>query len=259
MPFVSNPEKADSSTCFALRDKNLILRQDGSLLSFEDLLLLKKLSPDSEFFNDDSFSVAALNYPEPVSLPEGYVQKPIREFFSENTEDLNFRAARARSILEWRVMNRFCPYCGGSLQDSRTFSAKECAACGKVYFPRIEPCVIVLVHRGEQVLLVRHTYRNQNIFACIAGFMEAGESAENAVRREVFEETGLKVKNIKYKGSQGWPYPDQLMLAFTADYESGELVLQKEEIAEAIWCRPEECENSPKPGSIAYRLIHDQF
>lgn len=109
------------------------------------------------------------------------------------------------------------------------------------------------------MLLVRHTYRNQNIFACIAGFMEAGESAGQAVYREVFEETGLKIKNLQYKGSQGWPYPDQLMLAFTADYESGELKLQKEEIAEAVWFKPGDKLETPKPGSVAYRLIHNLF
>lgn len=78
----------------------------------------------------------------------------------------------------------------------------------KNHFPRIEPCIIVVVKKDGKVLLVNHTYRNQDIYACIAGFMEAGESAENAVQREVFEETGIKIKNIKYRGSQGWPFPD---------------------------------------------------
>ena len=97
------------------------------------------------------------------------------------------------------------------------------------------------------------------MYTCIAGFMEAGESAENAVKREVKEEVGLNIKNIRYRGSQSWPFPDQLMLGFTAEYESGELKLQKEEIADAQWFDRDNCPSSPKPGSIAYRLIHEEY
>ena len=97
------------------------------------------------------------------------------------------------------------------------------------------------------------------MYTCIAGFMEAGESAENAVKREVKEEVGLNIKNIRYRGSQSWPFPDQLMLGFTAEYESGELKLQKEEIADAQWFDRDNCPASPKPGSIAYRLIHEEY
>ena len=127
-------------------------------------------------------------------------------------------------------------------------------------FPRIEPCIIIAVHnRQGKVLLARHTYRNTSMHACIAGFIEAGESAEQACRREVFEETGLSIKNLVYKGSQSWPFPDQLMLGFSAEYESGELKLQKDEISDAAWFDPENCPDSPPPGSIAYKLIHNLF
>ena len=102
-------------------------------------------------------------------------------------------------------------------------------------------------------------FRGGKGLACLAGFIESGESAEHAVHREVFEETGLKIKNVKYRGSQGWPFPDQLMLGFTAEYESGDLVLQPEEIAEAKWFDRNNCPASPKPGSIAYKLIHNEI
>ena len=135
----------------------------------------------------------------------------------------------------------------------------ECPSCHKILFPRIEPCVIVLISKGDKILLARHAYRNQDIYACIAGFIEAGESAEEAVRREVREEVGIEIKNIKYRGSQSWPFPDQMMLGFTAEYESGDLVLQKEEIADAQWFDRSNCPASPKPGSIGYRLIHGEY
>ena len=108
-------------------------------------------------------------------------------------------------------------------------------------------------------MLARHVQRNQDIYTCIAGFIEAGESAEEAVSREVKEEVGINVKNIKYKGSQGWPFPDQLMLAFTAEYESGTIKLQEDELSEAKWFSKENLPATPLPGSVAYKLINSLF
>ncbi len=124
-------------------------------------------------------------------------------------------------------------------------------------YPRIEPCIIVLVHKEGKILLANHAQRNQDIYACLAGFVEAGESIEHAVEREIWEETHPRVKNIRYFGSQRWPFPSQLMLGFTADYESGEIELQREEIADAQWFDPHHCPASPPPGSIAWQLIEE--
>ena len=101
---------------------------------------------------------------------------------------------------------------------------------------------------------------NQDIYACLAGYVEAGETIENAVRREIFEETGIRVRNIQYRGSQSWPFPQQLMLGFYADYESGEITCQKEEIEDARWFDPDNLTvATPAPGSIAYKLIHGKI
>ena len=108
-------------------------------------------------------------------------------------------------------------------------------------------------------MLARHVQRNQDIYACIAGFMEAGESAEQAVKREILEETGIKVKNICYKGSQSWPFPAHLMLAFTAEYESGEIKIQPDELSDAQWFNIHDNPATPPPGSIAYKLIHNEL
>ena len=135
----------------------------------------------------------------------------------------------------------------------------KCPNCGELLFPRIDPCIIVLVRKGDKILLARHTQRNQDIYACLAGYVEAGETIENAVRREIFEETGIKVKNIQYRGSQSWPFPRQLMLAFYADYESGEIKVQEEEIEDAKWFDINDLPATPAPGSIAYKLIHGEI
>lgn len=252
-----NPTYSDGS-CFVLSGKDTLLKEDGSSPSFQDLCDLKGVYEEADFFEEPAFALCALGL-DGKEVPYGYVRKTIRQFFAESGEEICFRLARARALLSWRRDVRFCGCCGAELTDHAEFTARVCPQCGKIFFPRVEPCVIVLVNKGEKILLARHVQRNQDIYACIAGFMEVGESAEHAVRREIREEVGIEVKNIRYRGSQSWPFPDQLMLAFTAEYESGEIVLQKEELSDARWFDREGCPASPQPGSIAYKLIHNEI
>jgi len=241
---------------FVICDKDIILKADGVLPSFSDLEQLKVDNPIIEYFNESVADIKVLGLKQIVKLPDGYYSQSLREYFSTHSEEENFKAFRAKALLQWRNETKYCSSCGNKLEEHPVLTARVCTVCKKIHFPRISPCVIVVVRKDDKILLVNHTYRNQDIYACIAGFIEAGESAEHAVAREVFEETGLKIKNIEYQGSQSWPFPEQLMLGFTADYESGELKLQKDEIADARWFIPGQCPASPKPGSIAYQLIH---
>ncbi len=258
MAMIVNP-KESGSACFALSGRDLLLKEGGKDLSFNDLCELKAKFVEADFFDEPSFGVCAIDLGEGKDLPSGYELKTIRQYFAEHAEEDSFRLARARALLAWRRDWKFCGKCGAPLQDHAALTARVCPQCGKVYFPRIEPCVIVLVNRGDKILLARHKQRNQDIYACIAGFMEVGESAEHAVRREIMEEVGITVKNVRYRGSQSWPFPDQLMLAFTAEYESGEIKLQKDELSDARWFDRENCPASPQPGSIAYKLIHNEI
>lgn len=183
----------------------------------------------------------------------------LREFFATHGEEENYHAARKQALAQWNERERFCSYCGAALPavDTDAVSAsRRCEQCGTVHFPRIEPCVIVRIERDGKILLAKHVQRNTDIFACIAGFIEAGESAEHALQREIREETGIEVTNIRYFGSQSWPFPDQLMLAFTADYAGGEITLQQDELAQVGWFDPQHLPPHPKPGSISWRLIH---
>ena len=166
-------------------------------------------------------------------------------------------AFRAKSLSEWASATRFCARCSAALDEDSQLTARRCPHCQSLYFPRIDPCIIVLVKKEGKILLARHVQRNQDIYACIAGFIEAGESAEHAVEREVYEETGIRVKNIRYQTSQSWPFPGQLMLGFTAEYAGGGFRLQADEIADAGWFDPDCLPPSPQPGSLAYRLIHE--
>lgn len=230
----------------------------------------------SDWFAEPELNYSALMMEDDCPVPSGCTFIPLRQFFWDCKNDtekedgipssLGSLAARAHGLLLWRSKMRYCPVCGAGLHDDLEFTARKCISCGKQYFPRIEPAIIVLVSRKsiafpgeEEVLLARHVQRNTDIYSCIAGFVELGESLEQCVAREVREETSLEIKNIKYVGSQSWPFPDQLMLAYTAEYESGEITVQEEELSEAKWFRRSELPSIPKPGSVAYNLIHDHF
>lgn len=245
--------------CYVICEKDLIVKQDGTLPEFSDLEKIKAVCSVREYFEEPLNDLKVLGLSSIEDLPEDFKTVMLREYFNCHNEEENFKAFRSKALLEWHQETKFCGGCGSPLLNHKKLTARECPSCGRVIFPRISPCIIVVVQKEDKVLLARHTYRNQDIYACIAGFMEAGESAEAAVAREIFEETGLKVKNITYRGSQSWPFPDQLMLGFTAEYESGNLRLQEDEIADAQWFDPENCPASPKPGSIAYRLIHKLY
>lgn len=264
MAFIENPKSEDIKCCryfFAFNQKKTILKKDKNLLTFDDFIQIKNSNSISLFFAEPENQLCVVKLEGDSVISDDFVEIEIREFFSFNSQEMNTVMSRGKSISDWLSSNIYCSKCGSKLVYSEHFSSKNCPSCKTDYFPRIEPCVIILVHREDKFLLVRHTYRNQNLFACVAGFIEAGESVEQAVAREIKEEVGIEIKNVKYKGSQGWPFPDQLMLAFTAEYAGGELKLQEEEIAEARWITKEELPSitSPKKGAVAWRLIHDDF
>ncbi|MCR5386367.1 MAG: NAD(+) diphosphatase [Treponema sp.] len=240
-------------------EREIILRRDNGQLAKADFEAVKNQNPVERYFEEKSTDMQVLVLLSKDKLPDEYQSITLRDYFASHSEEENFIAFRARALASWYKDTVFCSLCGTKLKSHDRLTAMTCPSCGKTVFPRISPCIIVLVYKDNKILLARHVQRNQDIYACIAGFIEAGESAEEAVKREIKEEVGINVKNIQYKGSQSWPFPDQLMLGYTAEYESGDIVLQKEEIADAQWFDPDNCPASPKPGSIAYRLIHGEI
>ena len=276
MSIMQNPDIVIVSDlpCHAIFEKDILVHEDNSLPFSKDLSNILKTIPLQsadhhvnsmvpDFFYEKENEIVVLGFN--IKPSDDFLKREklhfisLREYFSFHNENEIFKSARARALFIWKSKTKYCPNCGKRLFPLSNFTAFECSRCNMQYFPRIEPCVIVLVRRGKEMLLVRHVQRNQDVFACIAGFIEAGETAEQAAEREVFEETGIKIKNLKYKGSQGWPFPDQLMLAFTAEYAEGEIRLQESEISEAGWFTKENLPKCPQPGSVAYRLINDLF
>lgn len=164
-------------------------------------------------------------------------------------------AGRAAQLLDWERDHQFCGRCGGPMVLKDRNRAMGCEPCNTTLYPRIAPCVIVLITRGEDMLLARNARFPRPMFSTLAGFIEPGESVEETLRREVREEVGLEVGALTYFDSQAWPFPNQLMLGFFAEYVSGDIVPEPEEIAEADWFHPSALPPIPPPASIAGQLI----
>jgi NAD+ diphosphatase len=176
----------------------------------------------------------------PDALPQpGFVFKNMRALFGVMDDELLAVAGRAYQIAEWARTHRYCGACATPMALTAGERSFTCPACGMIAYPRISPAMMVLIKKGDAVLLAHHTHSPTRRFSPLAGFLEAGESIEEAVHREVFEEVGLKVDNIRYFMSQSWPFPHSLMIAYTADYVSGEIVVDQNEIAEARWFGPQ--------------------
>lgn len=164
-------------------------------------------------------------------------------------------AGRAHHLLHWHRNSRFCGRCG-TLMQPQAEHAKHCPGCQQTFFPPISPAVIVLITRGRELLLAEAKFRTGRFFSLIAGFVSPGETLEEAVHREVKEEVGIEVKNLKYFGSQPWPFPQNLMVGFTAEYASGEIEIDPSEIESAAWFAPEALPSAlPRPFSIARKMI----
>ena len=202
-------------------------------------------------------TVAPASGQDPASVPGTWIRlRAITVSDDPAIKALSGPASRALGILNWHDSTRYCGRCGAPLTDHPSELARLCPSCSHVTFPRISPAIIVLVRKEGKILLARHAHRNQDVFACIAGFLEHGETLEECVAREVREEIGIEVTNVTYAGSQSWPYPDQHMVAFYADWAAGEIAVDGTEIAEARWFDPLNLPNTPMPGTVAWKLIH---
>ena len=180
---------------------------------------------------------------------------PLRQSYYKLPYPLYLKAGKCAELLYWDRNTKFCGVCGGMMH-FHTDISKRCEMCGKEVWPQLAPAVIVLIHRGpDEVLLARGRSFKSDFYGLIAGFVETGETLEQAVEREVMEETGLRIKNIRYFDSQPWPYPSGLMVGFNADYESGELHLQREELCKAGWFGRDNLPQLPEKLSIARKLI----
>lgn len=252
--------RTEPALWFAFAGNNLLYRQDSAevvpqLVDFSELgLETVRYQYLGTFNGQPCYSVEMA---ESVVPPDGMVLKGLRQAYAHLDEDLFVIAGRAIQIVDWERTHQYCGQCGAKTVNHSIDRAKICPACGLTNFPRLSPAIIVRIRYGEKILLARAPHWPPGMHSNIAGFVEPGETLEQAVAREVMEEVGLTVKNIKYFGSQPWPFPNSLMLGFTADYADGEIKIDPVEIESAGWFTVDNLPVLPSKMSIARRLIDD--
>ena len=242
---------------FAFVGEQILLTADGQLPTAMQLASL--LAANNRFVVGEigGQPCLALGWPGDAVVPQGLCAHGLRSAWSLLSGAMYPIATRARQLLTWDVQTRFCGACGSATETLANEAAKRCPACGLVTYPRLSPAIMVLIHRGDELLLARSPHFKPGVYSALAGFVDAGESAEQCVHREVMEEVGLRVDNLRWFGSQSWPFPHSLMLAFHADYAGGEIVPQPGEIEDAQWFRRDALPLLPSPVSIAWNLLQD--
>ncbi len=203
----------------------------------------------------DGTACVAIPLPADAPEPEGWRYAGLRSLFFRLPEPLLAIAARASQVAEWDRTHRYCGRCGTPTRDKPGERAKECPACGYTAYPRVTPAMMVLVTRGRELLLARAARFPPGMYSALAGFVEAGETIEDCIHREVREEVGIEVGAIRYFASQSWAFPHSLMIAYTAEYAGGELRPDAAEIAEARWFAWDAVPDLPPSISISRRLI----
>jgi len=191
-----------------------------------------------------------------TALPDGFVFHPVRALFSSLSEEQLDRVGRALAIFEFEETHQHCGRCGRATTSGPGGEiSRTCVSCQLSFYPRIPPAVIVLIQRGEEILLARSPRFPPGRFGAVAGFVELGETLEEAVRREVAEEVGVRVEDVRYFGSQPWPFGRSLMIGFRARYAEGDIRVDGEEICEAAWFTAKTLPQLPPPLSMARKLI----
>ncbi len=201
-----------------------------------------------------NIEVKTYNIDSPIIEDDEYVMKGLRMSFDLLPKDLYLKGGKCAEILYWDSNTKFCGVCGGPMK-LHTEISKRCENCGKEVWPQLATAIIVLISRGDELLLVHANNFKGNFYGLVAGFVETGEDLEQAVNREVMEETGIKIKNIRYFKSQPWPYPCGLMVGFFAEYESGEIQLQRSELSSGGWFHKDNLPVIPGKVSLARMLI----
>ncbi|MGE5630431.1 MAG: NAD(+) diphosphatase [Caulobacteraceae bacterium] len=255
------PEKEDKiSFQFLFQQSNLLvkkLEKEYTIPTSEDLAYLGHEAMNKLYIGSlDGCSCYTARYLESGALSDGLEFWGLRQLHQQIDDVMLQAAFRAVQIVAWDETHKFCGVCGEATVKKADEHAKVCPKCGHTSYPRLCPAVIVAVTKGDKLLLARNKNFAPGLYSVLAGFVEAGETLEECVKREIREEAGIEVKNIKYFGSQSWPFPNSYMLAFTAEHESGEIQIGENEIADARWFSVDEIPKIPGSLSISRKLIN---
>jgi len=251
-----------STPPFAFEPERHLLRSEQGFLLGEDGLLFESNSIPPEldgiarhnlgFYAGKSVGLLLIDRPTAIS---GCSWQGLRALMQQTDAATLPMLCFAEQIAHWHFEHQFCGRCGTRTAQVPGERCMRCPACGLDSYPRISPSMIVLVTRGDEILLARSPRFVPGVYSTLAGFAEPGESIEQCVRREVREEVALEIANLRYLGSQSWPFPHSLMLGFHAEYLSGEIVIQADELEDARWFAIHDLPKLPMPQSIARQLI----
>ena len=250
---------SESDILIILRGQEFLTSKNSEFLIFEedDLKWSEMEMFNKQFIgylNDQPCYLLEIT-PE-SKLDDDLVLTPLRNLLGRIPDSLFTVCSRSLQLSEWMRNNQFCGVCGTKMKMHETERAMFCECNNVLVYPRISPCIIVLVTKGEELLLAHNKNFPGTFYSTLAGFIEAGESAESAIHREIFEEVKVRVQNIKYFGSQSWPFPSQLMLGYHAEYLEGEITPDGEEIDLADWFHYKDLPNVPTGNiSISGQLI----
>jgi NAD+ diphosphatase len=257
--FEPSKEETTPAWWFAYCGERLLVKttDGGATVPKVENLEALNLKPVRTFYVGavDGQSCYAAECDGAASAPEGMAFEWLRQLVGWIDDALFWAAGCAKLIIQWDRTHRFCGQCGRPTVDKAEERAKLCAECGLVVFPRLSPAVIVAVTHGDRILLARSPRFPEGRYSVLAGFVEPGESLEECVQREVREEVGLELADIRYFGSQPWPFPNSLMIGFTADYASGQMRIDRKEIVEADWFSADHLPRIPPKLTIARQLI----
>jgi NAD+ diphosphatase len=260
IPGVSPPDvRSHPAWWFAFLGHRLLVHPQGTRSEIPYLTSLEEigLTPiRTQFLGTlDGQPCYSAELPKEAKAPEGMAFRGLRELHTPMEDDLFAIGGRATQIVEWDRTHQYCGHCATPTTQLTHERAKRCPNCGLVNYPRLSPAVIVLISRGDEVLLARAQRFPEGMYSILAGFVEAGESLEEAIVREVREEVGIEIANLRYFGSQPWPFPNSLMVGFTATYAGGDIVLEEAELADAGWFHKDALPKVPPKLSIARKLI----
>jgi NAD+ diphosphatase len=260
MPFIPAVTLITSATpqawCFAFVEGQLLWPEsEGGAFAPQPCDLFEPMQPTRHYLGQlDGIDCWAFALRD---VPPGFKRTPLRAAMMQFGEPLMGVAGRAAQVLEWDRAHRYCGVCGAPTEAQAGERSRKCTACGHTAYPRLSPAMMVLVWREGEVLLARSPHYVPGVYSALAGFVEAGENLEQCVHREVAEEVGVRVTDLRYYGSQSWPFPHSLMVAYTARWTGGDIVKQEVEIEDAQWYALDALPKIPPRFSISGHLIRD--
>lgn len=246
--------KNDTQEILIFCKDQIVTKDQNCFFSKESVSNILKNNITSVFLNNNKL-VVNINFTEQLLNANDLTLQNVKKYITTFEGNNHIDILTSFQWITWDNRSKYCGTCGEKLISKLDTTEKNCTNCNISFFPRFSPAIMVLIKKDKQILLGRSAHFPKGVYSALAGFIDLGESAEEAVIREVREEVGISIKNIKYFGTQTWPFPDSFMIAFTADYKSGDIKIDNQELEDAKWFDIDKVPILPSSLSISRKLI----